>query len=356
MFYELGTERLNRRIVICGCLSVFLPSIGRAATAPPSGTVGLICTRRGIAGVLFKGEAGALLSPDSQWHIGSNTKALTAALYARLVDQQRCRWDAVVPSLFPSLAVHPGWADVRVEELLSHSAGLTDGIVDSAWLSARHKDDALPREQRRLLVKRILAGPPEGKRGSYRYGNLNYVLIGAAIEEAVNSSWEETMHAELFEPLGMRDVGFGAPPRTGPWGREGSGSTLRPVDPAGIADNPAVLWPSGGVHLSPANYGRFLAMFLAGGALLLKRETLDHLLTPAQPELRYAGGWSLEGGAGLQAERLTHNGSNTLWFATARVDRRDGRGYAAITNRGGEQGAAATARLIKALRLPPKQT
>jgi D-alanyl-D-alanine carboxypeptidase len=279
---------------------------------------------------------------------------MTAALYARMVDLGRCRWRANVPSLFPTIAAHPAWADIRVEELLSHAAGLTDSFVDGPWLDARRADPKAVGEQRRDLVERVLGSAPPEKRGVYRYGNLNYVMVGAAIEHAVNATWEEAMHAELFTTLRLVEAGFGAPPRTGPWGREVNGSVLKLIDPLGVADNPAVLWPSGGVHISATGYAQFLASYLRGGAPLLRPDTLEHLLTPAGPNLGYAGGWSLDGPADSPASRLTHDGSNTLWFASAIIDSKRGHGYAALTNCGGERGAAITTRILERLsRRPP---
>lgn len=157
------------------------------------------------------------------------------------------------------------------------------------------------------------------------------------------------MRAELFAPLHIADAGFGAPPRTGPWRRVADGGILKPVDPLGVADNPAVLWPSGGVHISASGYAQFLTIFLRDWAPLLHPKTLQHLLTPAASGLRYARGWSLDGPAGAPTSRLTHNGSITFWFTTAAIDAKRGRGYAAFTNRGGERGAAITARILKSI-------
>ena len=340
---------MKRRSFLAGAIGASLSSGLRASDATPSGAVGLSCSRMGPTGVISQGEDGALLDPDFRWHIGSNTKAMTAALYARMVDQDRCRWGASVASLFPKIAAHPAWTDIRVEELLSHAAGLTDGFVDDGWLDARRADPRSAREQRHDLVERVLSSPPPERRGIYRYGNLNYVLVGAAIEQATDSTWEQVMRAELFVPLRIADAGFGAPPRAGPWGRAGDGGILRPIDPLGVADNPPVLWPSGGVHITALDYARFLTLFLVGGTPLLHSRTLEHLLTPATSGLRYAGGWSLEGPAASQTAKLTHNGSNTFWFATAVIDGAHGRAYAALTNCGGERGASITENLVKAL-------
>jgi CubicO group peptidase (beta-lactamase class C family) len=312
--------------------------------------VGLTCSKQGVSGIISQGENGALLDPAFRWHIGSNTKAMTAALYARMVDLGRCRWGASVPSLFPSVAAHSAWGNIRLEELLSHSAGLTDSFVDGPWLDARRADPKSAREQRRDLVERVLGSPPPEPRGVYRYGNLNYVLVGAAIEQAADATWEQTMQDELFAGLRLSEAGFGAPPRTGPWGREPDRGMLKPVDPASnAADNPAVLWPSGGVHISASGYAQFLTSYLRDGAPFLRPETLAHLLTPAGQNLGYAGGWSLDGPSSSPASRLTHDGSNTLWYASAIIDGKRGHGYAALTNCGGERGAAITARILDRL-------
>ncbi len=348
---------VRRRSFLISAAGAALSTAVRGSDSRFSGAVGLTCSKTGVSGITSQGEDGAVLDPDFRWHIGSNTKAMTAALYARMVDLGRCRWGASVPSLFPAIASHPAWADIRVEELLSHSAGLTDTFVDGPWLDARRADVRSAREQRRDLVERVLNSAPPERRGVYRYGNLNYVMMGAAIEEAANATWEEAMQVEVFAALRLAKTGFGAPPGTGPWGREAIGGILKSVDPAlGAADNPAVLWPSGGVHISALDYAQFLTSYLGDGPPLLRSATLKHLLTPAEPDLGYAGGWSLDGPSDSPASRLTHDGSNTLWFASAIIDRKSGHGYAALTNCGGERGAAITARILERISLKSPST
>lgn len=341
---------MDRRLFLAGAVAASVPGVARASLRPPGGTVGVVATRDGIAGFVAEGEGGALLDPSLRWHIGSNTKAMTAALYGRMVDRGRCRWNVTVPGLFPAIPSHPAWAQVRVEDLLGHVSGLTDDLVDDDWLEARRADPGSARGQRRALVAAVLAAPPRGRPGEYRYGNLNFVLVGAAIEEAFGMGWEDAMRAELFAPLGMADAGFGAPSRSAPWGSYVEDGILQAVDPSGVADNPAVLWPSGGVHVTPLTYAGFLGAIVRGGPPLLRPDTLARLLRPARSGHTYAGGWSLEGPAADPAATLAHNGSNSFWFAAALVDRRRGRGYAAMTNCGGARGEAAASRLLRSLR------
>ena len=42
------------------------------------------------------------MTVEDKWHLGSNTKAMTAALFGRLVDQGRARWGARVVDLLQS--------------------------------------------------------------------------------------------------------------------------------------------------------------------------------------------------------------------------------------------------------------
>lgn len=346
---------LDRRMFVAGAAATLLPNAARASI-PPSGVVGLLVSSAGIGGIVSEGEDGVWLDPSYRWHIGSNTKAMTAALYARMVDRTICRWGATVPNLFPGVAAHPAWADIRIEDLLSHTSGVTDEMVDGSFLDAHRTDDTSPREQRRTLVARLLASPPPERPGIYRYGNLNYVLIGSAIELAADLDWERAMREQLFAPLGIVNVGFGAPPRTGPWGRLAQAAALKLIDPAGVADNPAVLWPSGGVHITAPDYAQFLSVFLRDGPPLLRPATVAQLLNPARPDGRYAGGWSLDGPVGAPAARLTHNGSNSFWFATAILERDREFGYAAMTNCGGQHGARATASILGKMQRPLDRT
>ena len=341
---------LTRRSLFGAGLALCFSSVAKAKVQPINGLVGLVCSPDGIAGMVLNGEDSAILSPNLLWHIGSNTKAMTAVLYARLVDLGRCRWNATIFELFPSIKPHPAWSGLHIEHFLSHAAGLTDDILDKAWLYARFNDAASPRQQRLSLVRRILESPPTEASGVYRYGNLNYVLIGAAIEEAENTSWENSIRRRVFEPLGMRDAGYGAPLNQPLWGREMNGGQLNPVDPSGLADNPAVLWPSGGVHLSAGSYAQFLSLFLRNGEPLLLPKTFAHLIRPIQSDRPYAGGWVLAGNGDDIAGVLTHDGSNTLWYATATVDVQKRRAYAAIVNRADDRGEQEVTELVSSLR------
>lgn len=290
-----------------------------AQHAPPAmasavvGRDGLIWS--GARGVRRAGSPGPA-TPDQLWHLGSNGKSMTAVLYARLVEQGRAHWGATLTELFPGVAIDPALQGVTIEDLLRHRSGLSDrDLLTREVMIAGHGDTRSTRDQRTDFAVMALGKAPTGTRGTFAYGNGNYVLAGAAVERLVDRPWEEAIRAEVFDPLGMASVGHGAPRGDNPWGHRSAGDQLVPVDPAGVADNPPLLGPAGRLHMTLADYGRFLRLYLTEGGGLLRPETMARLMTPPEgAPPAYAYGWGVQPGP-----RLGHDGSNTMWHVTARV-------------------------------------
>ena len=286
-----------------------------------------------------------LIGIDDRWHLGSNTKALTATLYALFVEAGRTRWQRPIADLFPDLEVHPAWRSIRIEAAMSHGAGILDApLFGRAWASAAYRDRRPVSVQRTEFARRILGSPPTGPVGAYNYSNAGYMLVGAAIERIAGTSWEQALASHVFQRLGLGSAGFFAPTGAQPWGhaRTGSGG-LRAVDPAGLSDNPAVMGPSGQVHMSLPDYAKFLRLFLAQGGGVLTRQSVEHLTAP-QPLQGgdYALGWEISRDPWGRGPILAHQGSNTLWHAVTYLAPARGIGFVGISNaapRGSNQAA-----------------
>lgn len=78
-----------------------------------------------VSGERVKGS-GDPVQPGDAWHIGSNTKSMTALLYARLVEDGLASWGATVSDLFPDFAdeIDPAWSEITIEDLFAHRSGL----------------------------------------------------------------------------------------------------------------------------------------------------------------------------------------------------------------------------------------
>jgi len=359
---------VHRRAVLAGSLAVAglaaLPARADAAAyeavldavfaeKKPVALAGGVVTREGLvwSGVrgLRRADGQAPATLDDRWHLGSNTKAMTAALYGRLVEQGRARWDAPLGELFPEATIDPAWSGVTIRDFMRHRAGVKDADALGAvfFLTGRADPRPLP-VQRRTIVERILAVPPTGTPGGYEYANANYILAGAAIERITGVSWEEAMRTEVFGPLGLTSGGFGAPRHDvrggdNAWGHRWGGATQTPLDPADpLSDNPLALGPAGTAHMTLADYATWLRVFLTDGGGWLEPETVAVLTDPGGYEGQpYALGWIAPPNVPwARGKALAHEGSNTLWHAVAAVGPARGAAFIGLANVSMEAGAA----------------
>lgn len=309
----------------------------------------------GVRGVRRKDGTEPVLTTDA-WHLGSNTKAMTAVLFARLVEQGLADWDLKLVDALPG-EHDPAWADVRVVDLMQHRAGLKDDdVLGQAWfMTARGNPATLP-DQRLAVARKALASAPGGTPGRFLYGNANYMVAAAAMEAITGQDWQALMVEQVFEPLDITSAGFGAPREPAPWGHlEQSGRmvSLPPSHPN--SDNPAALGPAGTVHMTLEDYGRFLAVFLNDGQPLLQPESVARLSQPAEgPPPAYGCGWIVLNQPWASADGTTpgrvlaHDGSNTIWYATAAVAPARDLALIAVSN-DGTAGAQACPALLRAL-------
>lgn len=299
-----------------------------------------VVTKRGIeaigaVGVRKRGSDVPVTKQDL-WHLGSETKAMTAALIARLVERGLLRWDSTVAQVFPEIAesFDPAFRGVTVRHLLSHRAGLEK---DLEWISLVERGSAS--EQRLEAVRRALSKPPRSPpETSYFYSNLGYVVAGAMVERVTGKTWEEALREEIFQPLSMKTAGFGGIGTPGkidqPWGHASGG---RPAPKNGPeADNPPVLGPAGTVHASLEDWARFVADLLrgiSGEGGILQRESYRELLSPPFGG-EYALGWVVAERDWAGGKALNHCGSNTFYYANVWVAPERGFAVLVCTNRG----------------------
>ncbi len=275
-----------------------------------------------VVGVCARGQSREAAS-DHQWHIGSCAKSMTAALYARMVEQGMAKWNVTVASLFPDLEnqIDATWRDRTIDEVFVCQSGMKANLNVSEMKAAWNATEPVTR-QRTDIAAAILSRRP-GKRGRFVYSNLGYIIIAAAIERITGQSYENVLSSELYAPLGITSGGIGPPPDI--WGhksrwRIGSFSFGRgkPLDPEDrYSDNPTVYTSAGRLHFSLEDWARFQRIFLVNGPPYLKPGTIDHMLKV--PE---SGHMSMGWGQALGLENVSYamQGSNTFWSATSLLD------------------------------------
>ena len=154
---------------------------------------------RRTAGEVIAGS-GEVITPNTLFKIASNSKAMTSALLARLVDQGKLRWDDPVVKHLPQFRMSDEWItrEMQVRDLLIHNSGLREGAGD---LMLWPEPNAFTRAD-------IIAGlahlkPERSFRSAYAYDNLLYVVAGEVAAAAGDAPYEQLIRDELFTPLRM---------------------------------------------------------------------------------------------------------------------------------------------------------
>ncbi|MEM7446231.1 MAG: serine hydrolase domain-containing protein [Pseudomonadota bacterium] len=274
-----------------------------------------------VAGVRAVGEAVPIELADL-WHIGSNTKSMTATLVARLAESGSIDWDDRVGDVLSDRLpeIHPAFQEVTYHELLDHRAGLVANIDAEQSLSlAGTLEDREVVADRMGYAAMVLSQEPVFPPGEgYLYSNAGYVVAGTMLEVSTGLSWEDLMRQEVFDRLGLASAGFGPPGTIGslsqPRGHAGTLSTgLAPMEPDQWADNVPALGPAGTVHMNLADLLTFLTAHLDEPATYLSDESWQMLHRP-EGDASYRAGWITPPG-GL----LVHTGSNTFWYLLVAV-------------------------------------
>ncbi len=255
------------------------------------------------------------VTTDDKWHVGSITKSMTATLAAKLVQQCVIQWGTTIVDVYLELenSMQQHYQLVTIEQLLSHTSGLPEQMPTfSEYFS--NKDEIISQGQQ--VVTELM---PNNLVGTFNYTNLGYIVAGAMMERLTGTSLEVLIKNNVFEPLAMVGACVGAPDKNDnleqPVGHSQSGSGWNSVVGSGSVptDNPKILGPAGTEHTSLTDMVNYQSIHLAGtnasyDGQYLSAELFEKLHSVA-PNNDYALGWGLEEG------KLSHLGSNTMWFA-----------------------------------------
>jgi len=266
-----------------------------------------------VAGIRKRGDA-TPVADDDAFHIGSNTKGMTALIAGTVVDQGLLTWDSTVGDVLGGTVDVGGYGAVTLAQLLSHSSGIPEY---PSQVEAAIDAETMPvvEAQRREAASAALALPPASVAGtSFLYSSGNFVIAGLMLELATSTSWEDLMAQRLFVPLGMTHAGYGLPGTPGmvdaPWGHDPA-----PIDP-GTPDIAPGAGPAGTVHDSLGDLIAYAQLYLDDGVGPNGRIISDAALTAMEtPRLaNYGFGW-MTGRSDTGVLRMVHSGSNRRFYS-----------------------------------------
>lgn len=327
----------------------------------------------GAVGVRVAGTA-ISVTVDDRYHLGSDTKAMTAMLAGMMVEEGKLSWNSTIGDVLGSDEpnLRPKFAAITLKELLSHTSGIpTDNDeIGKLYFDADAYEHTLKDWRLHMIgawgSKHDPSFPTSGK---FQYSNLGYITAGAMIEKAAGKPWERLMYERIYEPLGLATAGIGAQATFGlydaPVGhRIGDDGKIKPIAWGEGADLPGSLGPAGLAHMSIKDFATWAGWIAGGGKrgpALVTPATLKILETPAVTmEIKnpkpgtpksgaYAFGWGLSKFDWTEKPILTHNGSNGLNFASIAVDPDQDLAVVVTSNIGGPKVDEASMEVIKAL-------
>jgi CubicO group peptidase (beta-lactamase class C family) len=145
------------------------------------------------------------IEPHMVFRIGSITKQFTAVCILMLCQQGKLSLQDDITSFLPDYPT--GGRNVTIENLLSHTSGITD-YTDKPEYTKFWREDV--RIERIIDIFRNL--PFEFEPGEqFRYSNSGYILLGAVIEKISGMQYAEFLNKNIFMPLGMSHTRYDNP-------------------------------------------------------------------------------------------------------------------------------------------------
>ena len=283
------------------------------------------------------------MTPDTLFAIGSTTKAMTATVLAMQAEEGLFDWDAELVRYLPGFRLADPMITARISprDLVTHRSGLPRH--DVLWYNVKdvERADLIERLEHLELTADL--------REKWQYNNLMFMTAGYLSGQLDGRTWEETMRARLFDPLGMersnfsvetskKDDNFAQPYR------ENDDDELELIPFRNID----VVGPAGSVNSSVNEMARWLAFNLSGGLAgdqrllseaLLADVHAPHMPTGAtpSPESRvsqeaYGMGWGVQVYRGHR--RIQHGGGIDGFITSVALYPDDHIGIVTFTNRG----------------------
>lgn len=145
------------------------------------------------------------ITNNSLFRIASVSKPITAVGIMKLLEANKLTLDSKVFGAGGILATYQSsqlekMTDITVRHLLQHTTGAwTNDGNDPMFQHADYNFD-------QLINWTLQTYPAIGSRGTYKYSNFGYCLLGRVIEKLSGKSYEQFIKDEVLTPCGITDM------------------------------------------------------------------------------------------------------------------------------------------------------
>lgn len=315
----------------------------RTANKLPGMGAAVITTRSGphlwFSGVRKVGEPD-LVQLHDHWHLGSNTKAMTAAVVASFVQQGAFKYSDKVKTLLGLTTQIAYFKDYTLDDLVRMKSHLDHDPKKTWWFYEGLAGRTIVSKRRAASGDMYSVLPSENMSGAYHYSNASFVFAGLAAELYSKTPIESLLMQRIFSPLHLMSAAYGPNPAGQPWPHVNG----VPVASNGTLDNPSVMTGAGRVRLSLPDWAvwcREVMKSIRGETSILP-PTYGQRLAQAPSNDYYIDGWIKTTRSWSKGPVYTHAGSNTMNFSVAWLAPTEGVAYLAVTNDGGNTAGTGT--------------
>lgn len=270
---------------------------------------------------------------EDRFHIGSNTKAMTAFIIAKYVEKGKLEWTTPFFDIFPEWKANSNvdYHKITLQDLLSHRARIQPFQGENDPIIPDFK--GTKQEKRRAFGKFVLTQKPVDVDTihQFTYSNADYTLATLMVERVTKKSWEQLVVQVFNKDLNL-NVGFSWPENQknkDTWGHSFENNQLIPV--ASNADfHLDFTEPAGDLNIKLKDYVKLMQLHLDGlngNDNYLTAKTYQFLLKGIE---NYALGWYniYENGKELS----THSGTVGTYYSLVHIDRMNRKAYIIFTN------------------------
>ncbi|MDE3252410.1 MAG: beta-lactamase family protein [Bacteroidota bacterium] len=271
---------------------------------------------------------------NDRFHIGSNTKAMTAFMIAKYVEKGKLKWTTRFFDLFPEWEAksNKAYANITLQDLLTHRAGIQpfQGEGDTVIPSFKGTNAEKRLQFGRFVLTLQPVQPDENN--PFIYSNAGYTLAALMLEKVTGQSWEQLFKKVFNKDLKL-DVNFSWPEnqkKKDTWGHDYQDGKLVPV-PSTTEIHLDYTEPAGDVNIKLKDYIKFIQLNLQGlmgQDNYLKAKTYQFIHKGFK---NYSLGWFniYENGKELSV----HSGTGAFtYFSLVHIDRIHDKAYIIFTN------------------------
>lgn len=253
-------------------------------------------------------------TPNTLASIGSITKAFTASAVMKLVEQNKLSLGDSLKKFFPDVPADK--ASITIHQLLTHSSGFHEFIQnDGGDYEKIDKAD---------FLKRAFAEPLAFKPGAKAvYTNVGMSILGIIIEQISGLDYEVFLRNNLFEPIGIKNIGYHYP--------------ASPKETIAVGYHDGKRWGTHQERFAQAGGGPFWNLKANGGLeaslhemylwinsftnyTILKKSSIQAMFTPHIREEGNGGEAFFGYGCNISQSRrnttmIVNGGSNGIYFA-----------------------------------------